>query len=206
MKRKTRFILSLAVILPMLTVGVAWADEGTNTTTSSDQETGKTTMSERIESHKTAFKTRLSTLQQANIKAKCKNAQGIVKSTSVRIKGVETSRKQVYTNLVNRLTKMSTQLKDQGLDTTTLDSQIDELKTKIATFETDMSSYQQAISDLQEMNCMADPTGFKASLEAARTARAQVLSDSVAIKDYVKNTIKPTLEDLHKQLESQEEQ
>ena len=52
------------------------------------------------------------------------------------------------------------------------------------------------------MDCVTDPTGFKASLETARTARQKVATDATDIRTYVTGTIKPTLAKLRQQLET----
>jgi hypothetical protein len=47
---------------------------------------------------------------------------------------------------------------------------------------------------MNAVDCVADPVGFKAALEAARTSQATVLKDIKAIRAYVNDTIKPTLQ------------
>ena len=214
MKKQISIALILAVILPLFVFGMVRAEEGTGSSsgsgstssneTENETEADQTARQQRIEKRKAELKIRLSSLEQAKIKTKCKNSQGLVMSLSGRIKGLQTSRNQVYTNLASRLTKLSGQLKDQGLDTATLDTQIAELKTKVDTFKTDLTAYKEAASDLADMDCVNDPTGFKASLEAARSTREKVAKDAMDIKTYVNDTIKPTLVRLHDQLEAQE--
>src|SRR4030095_195914 len=95
-------------------------------------------------------------------------------------------------------------LEAKGVDTATYDAQVDELKTKIETFHTDLANYKQATDDLAEMDCASDPDAFKAALESARQLSKQVVEEGKAIKDFLNNTIKPTLQTIHKQLESTE--
>jgi signal transduction histidine kinase len=187
----------------------------TSTDTTADQEneqeiqtTAKDTaaLKARLEARKAQLKTTLTALEQAKIKTKCATAQGKLSSVRGRIKGIETSRAQVYDNLVDRLTSLSTKLSDKGLDTSELDSEITELNAKIATFQTDLATYKQTVTDLAAMDCKSDPTAFKASLEAARTAQAKVKEDATAIKTYVNDTIKATLKDIRSQLEQQSDE
>lgn len=91
-------------------------------------------------------------------------------------------------------------LKAKNVDTTTYDSQVAELKTMVTTYETDLAKYKEAVSDLQELDCTSNPDGFKAALEAARTALGKVNTDGQAIKSYLSKTIKPTLKTIHDQL------
>lgn len=212
MKNRIKIALSTALAMPVLTLMpvVAHAQDNstgtsnnTTTTNESEAENKKTTLQERLQERKDALKTRLTAVQEARLKARCKTSQGAaIKSLAGRVKGLETSRHEVYENLVNRLEKASDKLEAKGLDVATLNSQIDTLKSKISTFEADLATYKQALSDLQEMDCVADPTAFQASLEAARTARAKVAQDAADIKTYATDTIKPTLVSLRTQLAS----
>ena len=160
------------------------------------------TRAQRLEKRKQTFKTKLTGAQKARLQSRCKNSQGLLRSLEGRIKGIETSRSQVYSNLVDRLTKLSEKLKAKGLDTVDLDAHIVTLQEKIEVFNTDLANYKQAVTDLAEMDCAADAEAFKASLEEARALR-QTLSDSGQdIKTFVKDTVKAALMELRKQLQS----
>lgn len=203
MKNRIKITIAAALCLPLpaFVPVVVHAQEPDNTTTISNGSTiDKTGLKERLAKHKAELKTKLGAAEESRLKLKCKTGQVSVKNLSGRIKGLETSRDNVYTNLVNRLTKAAEKLKGRGLDTATLESQIATLQTKIETFKTDLAAYKQTVSDLGEMDCVSDPAGFKASLEAARSARLKLAADSAAIKTFVKEDIKPTLVTLRTQL------
>lgn len=156
----------------------------------------------RIEKHKALHKVRLTTAEKLNIQAKCKSAQGNVSSVTGRAKGIETSRTAVYTNIVKRLTDLSTKLKNKGHDTQKLDTEIQALQGKITTFNTDLATYKQTIADVADMDCKTDAEGFKASLTAARTALEAVQKDSAAVRTHVKDVIKPELKTIRGSLDS----
>lgn len=130
-------------------------------------------------------------------------AQGIIKSVQNRSTSAEKARTNVYTKLDTKLGTLITKLKAANVDTTTLEQQRTTLEDKIETFNTDMTTYKQAVSDLAAMDCKSDPTAFKASLETARTLRNKLKDDATAIRTYVKDTIKPTLQDIRKTLAEQ---
>ena len=160
---------------------------------------------QRLSDRKAGLKTKPNTTEQSRLKLKCASAQtGSVKSLSGRIKGIETSRKKVHENLINRLEKLVEKLKVKNVDTTALEAEIVVLKTKIATFDADLALYKQAITDLKSMDCVADPVSFKASLETSRTLKQTVAKDSETIKSYVTETIKPTLKIIQASLETAE--
>ncbi len=184
-----------------------------STPTSSDTSTQKTaeasedakSVADRIAQRKAALKTKLTTVEKTRLTTKCKaSQQGGISTEKGRVKGLETSRSEVYKNLLSRLNDLSEKLKTKGMDTTSLNADIATLKTKIDTFNTDLTAYKQAVSDLAGMDCATDPEGFKASLETARTALKKVNDDAVAVRTYLTATIKPLLQTIRGTLEKAE--
>lgn len=173
---------------------VAQATEETTQTA----EERKAKLQERITKRKTDLKLRISAAEKQRLQTRCKNSTGKFNALDGRIKGIETSRTQVYENLVNRLTKLSERLQERNVDTTELDAEITRLQEKITTFQTDLATYKQAVADLKDMgaDCATDPEGFKASLETARSALQKVKVDAADIKTFVNDTIKPTLKSI----------
>lgn len=225
MKIQLRILLSAILVAPLLLMSNALALEGESSTgtsnagTSSNQtEVAQTTtddtqkpssddtagLQQRLDKRKADFKIALTNLEKQRIQLKCKASQGSLSSLKGRITGIDTSRANVYRELVDRLNKLNDKLKTRNVDTTELQGEITTLQTKITTFKTDLAAYKQAVSDLAAMDCKSDPTAFKASLEAARAARTKVNNDSLDIKKYVNETIKPTLKKLRDQVEKKE--
>lgn len=229
MKTRIRLVLSILLASPILAfsavmvkaeTGSGSTNSGSSTTTTSgstddekvseveietEPKTDSKKLLERLSTRKTELKIKLSKVEEERIKVKCKIAQtGSVSSLSGRIKGIETSRNEVHTNLLDHLTKLVAKLKAKDVDTTKLEAEIVELKAKIATFKADLAKYRQAVIDLKAMDCVSDPSAFKASLESARALRETVIKDATAIKTYVKETIKPTLQEIKAALEAKE--
>lgn len=227
MKKEIKILVSAVLVAPVLVFASASAIEprsgssdssGTSTTTkplaqSTTQTESSTSghsltpeqhaeLQKRLEERKASLKTRLTTLEQTRLKTRCKNSQGALSSLSGRIKGIETSRNEVYGALVDRLSKLQSRLQEHGVDTTKLQTEIVELNVKIATFKTDLTAYKDAVNDLAVMDCQADPTAFKASLETSRAALTKLKQDSADIKTYVNDTIKPTLKEIRAQVEA----
>ncbi len=213
---KLKILLVPVLVAPLLVAGTVHADEDpmqndeqtvttqNETTTSSRIKTGNEglTMQQRVDRHKAAAKIRLATGEKIRIQGRCKAAQGKVGEVKGRLPNVQMRRDRAYANLVSHLESLTAKVKAKGVDTTTLETQITELKAKITTFQTDMAKYQEAAGDLAAMDCAADPEAFKASLEAARTLRAQLFTDAKAIRAYVADSIKPTLKTIRQQLET----
>jgi hypothetical protein len=214
MSLRTKLFFAAMVLAPVLAVGTVAAHNGEDhsaddTTSHSDERqvlSENTTLQQRVEKYKAEAKARLDEAQKQRLQLRCKASQGLISSLKGRISGLETSRQQKYTNLVNRLTSLSDKLEAKSIDTATFDTQVAELKTKIEAYHTDLAAYKQAVSDLAEMDCAADADAFKAALESARALRAKVVEDGRSIKDYLNNTIKPTLQSIRQQVAKPETQ
>lgn len=216
MKRILALGMGTIVALPLITATLVFAEGGTPGTsgTSGTGYTGTTTetkptgtddsqaMQTRIEQRKTELKIRLASNEKLSIQAKCKSAQGNVSSIKGRVKGIETSRSEAYGNIVTRLTELSVKLKNKGADTKALDAAIVNLQAKITTFNTDLATYRQDVSDLAGMDCKTDPDGFKAALQASRTAQERVAKDAAAVKAQVNDVIKPLLKTIRDGLDA----
>lgn len=178
--------------------------EDSVSTSGTDSARDKAELTKRLQERKDKVKTILTAAEKVKIQSKCKNSQGKFSSLNGRIQGIGTTRGKVNTDLVSRLEDLSEKLKAKNLDTTTLNTQITELKAKVATYDKDLATYKQTVADLGTMDCATDPTAFKASLETARQQLATVKQDAVNIRTYVNSTIKVTLQQLRDQLKKTE--
>ena len=213
MKKYLRLFLVIGFMAPTLayaTVAAQSSTGGTDSTTTSSGSSATTTntqssddtkgLADRLAARKAALKTKLSAVQSDHLKNVCKSAQGKATSTDSKVKGLATSRTQVYANITSKLNDLVTKLQAKNVDVTQLKAEITSLQSQITTFNTDLATYKQDVSDLVAMDCASDPTAFQASLDTARAARDKVLQDSTAIKTYVDGTIKPTLQQIRAQL------
>ena len=216
MKRKVITLMGAALLTPVLLFSGVAAIEGsstsgssttTTTTTSGSTQTEKSDdkgMLERLAARKAERKTKLTAIEQKHLQTVCKSAQGKASSTEAKVKGLSTSRTEIYKNLTTRLNELVTKLQTKNVDVTQLQSEITQLKTLIGTFNTDMATYKQDVTDLVALDCNSDPVAFKASLDTARIDRDKAIADSAAIKAYV-GTIKVTLQGIRSQLASTED-
>lgn len=226
MKRSLFVIFAALLTVPLLGSAVAYGETGTgdtvntttttspqqtsnaddtstqNTTTETETEAVKTERTNRIKKEIETQKVRLGAAEKKKIQTSCTAAQGKVAAVANRLNGVETSRTEVHQNILNRLNTAVAKLKEKGVDTTTLEADVATLSTKIDTFNTDLATYKQSITDLKAMDCKTNPEGFKAALLTARTNLEKVRTDADAVHAYLKDTIRPLLTELKKQLET----
>lgn len=151
------------------------------------------TQTERIAERKAALKTKLTAAQQKRIQARCKSAQGKITELNAKSANAQQTRLKVYSEVTTRLNDLQTKVAAQGVDTTALKTQLSELQTKIDTFQTDVKVYSNAVADTAALDCVADPTAFKASLDASRSALIKVREDAVAIRTHLNQNVKPAM-------------
>ena len=203
--------LTLSVVALGLLVIAPMASAETNTTTTKKADTTGSVAESAIEMknrearlEKEKIELKPEKKEVESIKYKCKPAQLKIKDVGDKTELNVKERSKAYTEVVTKLTETVAKLKVKGVVTTTLEQEIALLNTKIALFNTDLATYKTALSDLKLHDCVADPTGFKAVLESARTVNTKLIADAADIKAYIKNTIKPTLLQIRTALEAQE--
>jgi len=209
--KRTRLLISTALTLSVFVltpvIGLAATStagsEATNpaTTTTTTQKTeaetkvSTETPAQRIEKNKTKYAIKLTAADQARLKLKCKTAQIKGKVlVSVIVKN-NINRTASYTKITANLDALILKLKDADVDTTALEANKVELQKKITAYNTDLANYKLQLSDLNDIDCVTDPTGFKAALEAARTQRLLVAKDAKEIRTYIETTLKASLKD-----------
>ena len=192
----TGLILSVLIAVPVL------ADDATASTTNNQTQTTQTDSQKRIAKREAALKIKLTTIEQKRLQLRCKSAQGTIRSLQAKASTLGTSRTQLYSDLVTKLNTLQAKLDSKKADTTDLKSEITSLQTKIDSFKADITTYTEAVSDLSSMDCVADPNGFKASLEEARSDLIKTRTDAVGIRSYVTDTIRPTLAKIRASLDT----
>jgi hypothetical protein len=180
------------------------SDTSTHTDAEHQAATAAEELKMRLEKRKTELKTKLLATEQVRLKARCKASQAVLTGLSKRLDNTAANHTKAYKAINTKLSTLTPKLDDKGLDTTALKNAQVTLANKIAAYETNLKSYQQAVSDLKTMDCVADPTAFKASLETARSLRQKLHDSAADIRTYVNQTIKPILAQLRAQLAQKE--
>ncbi len=180
-------LLAIAIFaLSFNAVGViALAQTGGNTTTqptTTDVKSTDKNLSQRIAERKAALKTTLDAAAQTRIKAKCAAAQKLVTASKTRSDKAIQNRQKAYESISARMANLLTVLEKNNVDTTTIKDLQAQVKTAVEKLKTDVNTYNQTLTDLSAMDCTADPTGFKALLDTARTQRQQVAKDAAALR------------------------
>ncbi len=220
MNVKYKLLIGAVLAAPFLMINVTSAQQNPARATAQNTETTESTQTttetqptaaeqqaavkQRMDKRKNEVKATVSAAEKQRIQKNCKNAQGKLSSLRGRITGIETSRSQVYDNLVTRLKKVSEKAGTTA-EGTELNAQIAELEEMITKFKLDIAEYKLLVSDMADSNCEQDPEAFKDALTLARESRKKVQADAAEIKQYVNETIKPTLTTIKQQKTEEQE-
>jgi hypothetical protein len=173
--------------------------ENTDKTTTTDDSSGRTS---RIDAYKKNAKETLTAEAKARISARCVAAQAVVKNKIANNETITTTRETAYEEIIGNLQGVVTAASAQTADVADLQANISVLQAKIVSFKTANTTYQQALTDLNLMDCKADPSAFKATLQAAREDQLAVFTSAKDIRNYLNDTVKVTLKALKTKLTS----
>jgi len=209
----TRISLSITLIASLLVVTPSVFAAATTPNQSKDQPkttsseskaqltTAKKTITDRIAMYKLEHAITLGAAEQIKIKTVCKAGQLKVKALDVRVTTHSELRNDAYKEITTILTNVVPRIKKAGVDTTALSASQTQLNTLIATYKTNLKTYQTSLSDLGELECQTDPAAFKSALEAARANRVEMTTNALAIRSYVTDVIKPALQTVRTEIE-----
>lgn len=196
----------MALVAPFLSVAPVLAaatptpatTKTTTTTTTAPAPTVKpaaTTLADRIAKNKTTYAATLSAADQAKLKLKCKVAQIKGKAYAVTLTDKVKVRTENYTKITTTLSEVIADMKTAGTDTKAIEAAQTELTTLIASYTTDVATYQTAVADLNDVDCIVDPAGFKGALEGARAARVVIAKDAKDIRTTIETKVLPLLKE-----------
>ncbi len=192
----TGLFLLVSVIIPYISFDTGFA------ATTQAETTEKSTLSERIKTYKAGIKTKIANNAQTKIALHCSVAQENTKTLTTRMKIVEKKRNAAYSNITKQLNTLLKRLDNQAYETTSLKDNITVLEGKTTDFKTSMAGYTQSLDDLSTMDCKKDPLAFIGALQAARKSHEKILPMITDIREYITNTIKPSLVQVRQQIES----
>lgn len=159
---------------------------------------------QRLEKYKANLEVRLTTAERNRLKARCQAAQALVKGYLTRSNALESNRDSAYSRIEERLSSLAQSLTADGHADLAeeLNSAIDSLKQKTDATMAAIQDYKQIMTDLSELDCLADPEAFKAALEQARAARVEVFNKAKDIRTYITETVIPLLQSIKSRLDT----
>jgi len=148
----------------------------------------------RIEEYKSKATERLTSIQEKKLAGVCRVSQQKLEKVQSTTADTVQKRQEKLSSISERLKELSTKLKKASVDTAELDAMVDNLEIKTAEMVTAFGEYQQMLEDSSTVDCVTDPVGFKASIEATRAKRAEIRASSEATKIFIQDSVKTIME------------
>ena len=180
---KVKLLLATVSSLGLLTLGV-----------NAQSATNLDSLNQRVQERKSRIQENLTTAEQARIERRCQNAQAkIAKAQEVAVKFNENHDKKIQ-KLLDKLSGFSKKQKNKGADTAVLDVVLTDILKKEEAVKAAYDDYISALSDSSGIDCQTDPTGFKASLDDARTQFQALRTARQTLRKTLKNDLLKALE------------
>jgi Tfp pilus assembly protein PilE len=169
--------------------------------TAETAETATPDQKTRLEEYKTKMTKRISDSDEKKIAGVCKNSQLKIEKVHTALSSVLVKRQEKLETIIQKLKALQLKVQETSIDTTPINNAITTLQGKSTELSAGIEEYQLILDDSSKIDCVTDPQGFKASLEAARAKRAEVKAISAEIKTYVTDSVKPVLNQVKTTLE-----
>lgn len=148
----------------------------------------------RTEERKTRLKIKLDAAATQRLSGKCIAAQAKLKVVAAKLRETNDKYLPKYDEFIQKAEKLELSLSEDGVKSSELLGQIGEAKTKYDTVKTTAAKLQTSLDDASNMDCKADPAGFKAAVDDARV-EAKLLTDAKQdLTKFARTNIKTTLQ------------
>lgn len=162
----------------------------------SAQTPSSSALEQRVQRREARINEKLTAAQQTRLKARCKAAQiKITAAHKVALRHYENQDKKVEA-ILTKLNDFSKKQKDQGADTAVLQSVLTALLQRNQDIKVAYENYISALGDAADIDCQADPSGFKASLLDAREQFQALKTARQELRKTLKDTLLPALKEL----------
>lgn len=151
------------------------------------------TLQQRIDQRKAEQPTPLSPQDTQRITSGCVQVQGKIRTLQSDTATMLDTHAKTYGTIDARLWVAIGSLKFANQDTFQLQKERQNFSDKADAFNALGTNYKQTLDDAVVMNCAADPAGFRAVVVTAQNYYASLKAQSVENRDYIVNTVKPTL-------------
>lgn len=193
-------VLAISILLP-LGVIIPFFGIESHYGSSINAQAQDDSLKQRITNYKRNLQYEVRRNQEDKMKLRCDGVVTYIETLNPRLVTLQKSRNKAYSEISTKLEELYKRLEAQAFETSKLKANLDELNSKLATFSADMKGYRQASKDMAQIDCRQDPVAFIAALETARTKHDALVVLVGDIREYVANTIKPTLLQVRAQIE-----
>ena len=192
--------LAIAVLLP-LGIAIPLLGISSNSSQSTNAQSTDKSLQQRVTNYQKNLDREIRGNEEDKVEQRCSVVKANLENVSARAIAVQKKRNAAYAEISNKLEKLFSRLEAQAFETTKLQTNLDTLYSKMASFSSNTNSYKQALADLNTIDCTKKSSDFIAALEAARRDHKELIILVADIRSHIVNTVKPSLEQVKKQIE-----
>lgn len=198
------FLIVLAFVLavPAYSLMAQEAESDSETTTGNQLEDRMQSREERIQQRQE----KREEIKEARLEKRCEIVQIRLQNKSNQMTNNKDMYVRIHSIIIQRLERLRDLFKAKELNVDALNVEITTLSEKMATIK---EAYEKSISTIENAesaSCQETQEAFKTRMENARSEVAGIKSLRVDIREYIKNTVKPTLQGLRAQLSGEDEE
>jgi hypothetical protein len=131
--------------------------------------------------------------------AKCEIVSSNIDIQVTRFVGGKNQRTQKFQDVADKLAKLIKSIKNELVDTKSLESQLLELNSKIKSFNSVQDDYVASTSSAKSFSCTKPENEFKSSLEISQSKLKDVKNSAKDLQDYVQKNIQPEVQSFKSQ-------
>ncbi len=170
-------VLVGAFLATILFVPVASAAQDSSNASTQNNATQKAAkLAERVANYKTKQAVKLAAAEETKLKGSCKAAQAKVSALTTKSTAAYTARTKLFTAITTKVTSIKSGLQDAEIETKDLETAEAAFDKAVADYKTAYETLKADLADTAELDCVTDPTAFKAALLTARADR-QAMAD-----------------------------
>jgi chromosome segregation ATPase len=136
---------------------------------------------------------------EEKLRDRCDRIEAHLTEVRSRIEQNRSRHTNVYQKMSARLQQMTVKLSDQGYDTQEVQNLLPEFDQKVAAFESQLGTLDEAVGQAKSFACGEAGRNFGESLSASRAHNEQVREAAADLRSYFRDEIRPALERLKAQ-------
>lgn len=157
-------------------------------------------LSARVEQRKQKNKVQLTNAEATKLGEKCKAAQEKITVATKKIADADKPVQTKYEAHAGRIQKILQKAEVKGVETAQLKKDVDAYNEKYQAMVASVTAFNLSASDLKAIDCKANPTGFKATLQSARAELKQVQTLRKELSELSKGSLLESLKNAKTEL------
>ncbi|KKS78881.1 MAG: hypothetical protein UV54_C0048G0003 [Candidatus Beckwithbacteria bacterium GW2011_GWA2_43_10] len=139
---------------------------------------------------------KLNSKQEERAGKRCELVNGRIDARIAKFNGKKDNVVSKQRKIKERLTKLADRLEQKGYDVSKVRSDLEILDEMVKTADLDYVAFIKELDETKQFDCGNAQGSFREALEQSKTALAKFRDDVKAVREFIKNTLRPDLKAL----------